>query len=64
MDATTGSPAYPPAGFGQFNNNNNNNQIRDSDADVAGMLALQQARPFAQRHETYMSEGSHYSQDE
>ncbi|KAK8099373.1 SUR7/PalI family-domain-containing protein [Apiospora kogelbergensis] len=56
MDATTGSPAHAPAGFGQFNG------IRDSDADVAGMLALQQAR--VQRHDTYMSEASRYSQDE
>ncbi|KAI1343340.1 pali-domain-containing protein [Xylariaceae sp. FL0016] len=60
MDAITGSPAHPPAGFGQFNN-----QLRDSDADVAGMLALQQARTSnAQRHDTYMSEGSKYSQDD
>lgn len=56
MDATTGSPSHAPAGFGQFNG------IRDSDADVAGMLALQQAR--VQRHDTYMSEASRYSQDE
>ncbi|KAK8877162.1 pH-response regulator protein palI/prr-5 [Apiospora arundinis] len=56
MDATTGSPAHAPPGFGQFNG------IRDSDADVAGMLALQQAR--VQRHDTYMSEASRYSQDE
>lgn len=61
MDANTGSPAHPPANFGQFNNN----QLRDSDADVAGMLALQQARTSAsQRHDTYMSEGSRYSQEE
>ncbi|ORY67707.1 SUR7/PalI family-domain-containing protein [Pseudomassariella vexata] len=60
MDARTGSPAHPPQGFGQFNN-----QLRDSDADVAGMLALQQGGSFPpQRHETYMSEGSKYSQDE
>lgn len=60
MDAHTGSPAHPPADFGQFNN-----QLRDSDADVAGMLALQQGRmPAGQRHDTYMSEGSRYSQDE
>ncbi|KAI1379186.1 pali-domain-containing protein [Hypoxylon crocopeplum] len=59
MDASTGSPAHPPRGFGQFNN-----QLRDSDADVAGMLALQQARTSTQRHDTYMSEGSRYSQED
>ncbi|KAI0971978.1 pali-domain-containing protein [Xylaria arbuscula] len=60
MDATTGSPAHPPAGFGQFNN-----RIRDSDTDVAGMLALQEARTSsAQRHDTVTSEASKYSQDE
>ncbi|KAI0172735.1 pali-domain-containing protein [Hypoxylon sp. FL1284] len=61
MDATTlGSPAHAPRGLNQFNN-----QLRDSDADLAGMLALQQARTSAQqRHETLMSEGSKYSQDE
>ncbi|KAI1079671.1 pali-domain-containing protein [Whalleya microplaca] len=59
MDASTGSPAHPPQGFGQFN------QLRDSDADVAGMLALQQARTSSvHRHETFMSEGSKYSQEE
>ncbi|KAI1483437.1 hypothetical protein K445DRAFT_12056 [Daldinia sp. EC12] len=59
MDASTGSPAHPPQGFGQFNN-----QLRDSDADVAGMLALQQARTSSpNRHDTFMSEGSRYSQE-
>jgi hypothetical protein len=58
MDATTGSPSHAPQGFGQFG-------IRDSDADVAGMLALQQGRSLmAQRHDTYMSDMSRYSQDE
>ncbi|KAI1760210.1 pali-domain-containing protein [Hypoxylon sp. FL1150] len=59
MNASTGSPAHAPRGFGHFNN-----QLRDSDADVAGMLALQQARTSAQRHDTYMSEGSKYSEDD
>lgn len=60
MDATTGSPAHTPAGFGQFNN-----RIRDSDTDVAGMLALQEARTSSgQRHNTIMTEASKYSQDE
>jgi hypothetical protein len=55
MDATTRSPANAPQGFGQFH-------IRDSDSDVAGMLALQQARTSgADRH---MSDGSRYSQEE
>ncbi|KAI1825035.1 pali-domain-containing protein [Xylaria intraflava] len=60
MNATTGSPAHPPAGFGQLNN-----PIRDSDTDVAGMLALQEARTSsAQQHDTIISESSKYSQDE
>lgn len=59
MDASTGSPSHAPEGFGQFNN-----QLRDSDADVAGMLALQQARSSPHRHDTYMSDGSKYSQEE
>jgi hypothetical protein len=55
MDATTGSPAHGPHGFGQFG-------IRDSDSDVAGMLALQQGRgPGPDRH---MSDQSRYSQEE
>ncbi|KAF4984212.1 hypothetical protein FZEAL_552 [Fusarium zealandicum] len=37
--------------------------LRDSDADVAGMIGLQQGR-VPQRHDTYMSEGSKYSNDE
>ncbi|KAH8884320.1 pali-domain-containing protein [Thozetella sp. PMI_491] len=60
MDARTGSPQHPPAGFGQFG-------IRESDADIAGMLAMQQGRipsPGARRHDTYMSDMSKYSQDE
>ncbi|KAI8215420.1 pH-response regulator protein palI/prr-5 [Colletotrichum sp. SAR 10_77] len=58
MDARTGSPAQPPPGFGQF---------RDSDADIAGMVGLQQGggnRSNPQRHDTYMSETSRYSQDD
>ncbi|WYZ39194.1 hypothetical protein EsH8_III_001108 [Colletotrichum jinshuiense] len=58
MDAATGSPAHPPQGFGQF---------RDSDADIAGMVGLQQNggnRHNPPRHDTYMSEGSRYSTDE
>ncbi len=60
MDATTGSPAQPPSGFGQFDN-----RIRDSDTDVAGMLALQEARTSSvPRHDTVTSDASKYSQDE
>ncbi|KAI2620559.1 pali-domain-containing protein [Hypoxylon sp. NC1633] len=59
MDASTGSPAHQPRGFGQFNN-----QLRDSDADVAGMLALQQARTSAQHHDTFGSEESRYSSED
>lgn len=38
-------------------------QLRDSDADVAGMVGLQQGR-IPQRHDTHMSDGSKYSTDE
>ncbi|KAF9772009.1 hypothetical protein IL306_010325 [Fusarium sp. DS 682] len=38
-------------------------QLRDSDADVAGMVGLQQGQ-IPQRHDTYMSDGSKYSTDE
>ncbi|KAK0733702.1 SUR7/PalI family-domain-containing protein [Lasiosphaeria miniovina] len=58
MDATSGNSPQGPQGFGQYG-------IRDSDADVAGMLAMQQARTSTpQRHETYVSEASNYSQQE
>lgn len=37
-------------------------QFRESDADIMGMVGLQQGRSqSANRHDTYMS-GSHYSQ--
>jgi hypothetical protein len=54
MDATTGSPSVAPRGFGQFG------QLRDSDADVAGMVGLQQQ--LGRR--TIASESSRYSSDE
>jgi hypothetical protein len=59
MDAvSTISPGHAPQGFGQYG-------IRESDADVAGMLALQQARTAtAERHDTYTSDVSKYSQEE
>ena len=59
LDASSGSPTRAPQALGQFG-------IRDSDADVAGMLAMQQARrsPAVGRHETYMSDASRYSQEE
>ncbi|KAI1810734.1 pali-domain-containing protein [Poronia punctata] len=57
MDSKTGSPAHPPAGYGQFDNH-----IRDSDTDVAGMLALQEARTSSAQR--INSVGSRYSQDE
>ncbi|KAI1176383.1 pali-domain-containing protein [Nemania sp. FL0916] len=60
MDHTTGSPAHPPAGFEQFNSH-----IRDSDTDVAGMLALQEARTYSpQRHDTVDSQAGKISRDE
>jgi hypothetical protein len=58
MDATTGSPPPAPHGFGQFG-------IRESDADVAGMLAMQQARMSPGQHrDTHISDNSKYSRDE
>ncbi|KAK1967805.1 pali-domain-containing protein [Colletotrichum sublineola] len=60
MNTVTGSPSHAPPGFGQF---------RDSDADIAGMVGLQQQqnggnRVPPQRHDTYITEGSGYSTDE
>ncbi|KAK0723796.1 SUR7/PalI family-domain-containing protein [Apiosordaria backusii] len=53
MDATGSN-----RGVGQYG-------IRDSDSDVAGMLAMQQARLSpGPRHDTYISDTSTYSQDE
>jgi prepilin signal peptidase PulO-like enzyme (type II secretory pathway) len=61
MDANTGSPQHAPKGFGQFGHS----QLRDSDADIAGMVGLQQGRTSAaQRQDTHMSDGSKYSNDE
>ncbi|KAK4208703.1 SUR7/PalI family-domain-containing protein [Rhypophila decipiens] len=57
MDAGPGT-AQSPRGYGQYG-------IRDSDADVAGMLAMQQARTStSDRHDTFRSEASRYSQPE
>lgn len=58
MDAAPLGP--PPHAYGQHN------QLRDSDADVAGMVGLQQGRPMAGAagRETFMSDGSKYSTDE
>lgn len=61
MDARTGSPAHPPAGFSQFGQGNGH--LRDSDTDVAGMLALQESRSPSMQRTEVMSEGSKYSQD-
>lgn len=55
MDASTGSPAVSPAGFGKFG------PIRDGDADIAGMVGMQQGK--AHRN-TVESETSRYSEDE
>lgn len=57
MDATTSSPAHAPQGFGQFG-------IRESDSDIAGMLALQQGKSNIARSDTYRSDASRYSQEE
>jgi hypothetical protein len=53
MDAT---PSDPPKGFGQYGG------LRESDADVAGMVGLQQGHAPGP-HDTYVSEESRYSQD-
>ncbi|EJT79156.1 pH-response regulator protein palI/RIM9 [Gaeumannomyces tritici R3-111a-1] len=70
MDASSGSPRPPQNGFGNGNRQNNDTQFRDSDADIAGMVGLQQGigpqqgvRPM-QRQNTVMSEASMYSSDE
>ncbi|KAG0650508.1 pH-response regulator 5 [Hyphodiscus hymeniophilus] len=55
MDATTGSPSTAPKGFGQFG------QLRDSDADVAGMVGLQQ-QGLSRPNDT--SQNNSYSSDE
>lgn len=54
MDATPAVQRHDGGTYGQ---------LRDSDADVAGMVGLQQGQ-IPQRHDTYMSEGSKYSTDE
>jgi hypothetical protein len=54
MDATPAVQGHQGGGYGQ---------LRDSDADVAGMVGLQQGQ-IPQRHDTIMSEGSKYSTDE
>ncbi|KAI0204242.1 pali-domain-containing protein [Astrocystis sublimbata] len=61
MDATSGlpSPARSPAGFGQFDNH-----IRDSDTDVAGMLALQEGRMPPAQQENSTHEQNKYLQNE
>ncbi len=58
MDA---SATAPKNGYGQYG------QIRDSDADIAGMVGLQQGVPpptAGPRHETLVSDVSRYSHDE
>lgn len=60
-DAASGSPRPPQNGFG---NNQNDRQFRDSDADIAGMVGLQQGIAPLPRHNTVMSATSTYSTDE
>jgi hypothetical protein len=55
MDATTSSPTHGSGGLGQYN-------IRDSDSDVAGMLALQEGRTSIVGRQ--MGDTSRYSADE
>lgn len=54
--AASGNPTQPPQNAGQYG-------IRASDTDVAGMLALQQARGTS-RPDTFASDESRYSQEE
>jgi uncharacterized membrane protein YgcG len=54
MDA---APAGPGANYNHYGN------LRDSDVDVAGMVGLQQGRA-PDRHMTYMSDGSKYSNED
>ncbi|KAJ4140237.1 regulator of ime2 [Fusarium equiseti] len=54
MDASPVVQGHQGGGYGQ---------LRDSDADVAGMVGLQQGQ-ILHRHDTIMSEGSKYSTDE
>lgn len=42
----------------------NGQTLRDNDSDVGGMVALQQGQQPPNRHDTYLSEGSKYSQDD
>ncbi|TPX14446.1 uncharacterized protein E0L32_005410 [Thyridium curvatum] len=61
MDAAANGPRPGPPGYGpQYGG-----QVRDSDSDIAGMVGLQQGRgpTSANRHDTYMSDNSRYSQD-
>lgn len=51
------APIHGSDNYGQYG------QLRDSDADVAGMVGLQQGHG-PERHMTYMSDGSKYSNDE
>ncbi|KAL1883370.1 hypothetical protein VTK73DRAFT_8937 [Phialemonium thermophilum] len=58
LDAGAGSHPRPGPGVNQFG-------VRESDADIAGMLALQQARSTPQqRRETYRSDDSRYGDEE
>lgn len=65
MDAMTGSPSHTPVGFDEFNNAQGT--LRDSDADVAGMVGLQQSglpAHLRQGNGRVMSSTSFYSSDE
>lgn len=63
MDAAaavpTGRSSRSPGADGQFG------RIRDSNADIAGMVGLQQGTSSnLQRHDAYMSDGNKHSDDE
>lgn len=49
-----GSPSHAPENYG--------GQFRDSDADIVGMVGLQQGLQEPRRHDTILTEGSKYSQ--
>ncbi|KAI5464104.1 SUR7/PalI family-domain-containing protein [Mariannaea sp. PMI_226] len=69
-------PGTQPATFGgrpiemdateveRLNVQDQNNLIRENDSDVAGMIGLQQGRLGPNRHDTYMTDSSKYSNEE
>lgn len=71
MDASTGSPPMPQNGFAPMppNRFGGGQQFRDSDADIQGMVGLQQGISPAgqqtppQQNQTLTSEPKRYNQE-